>query len=314
MKKILLLSCILNLPMILLAQWNSSTVPHMYNTNSGNVGIGTGTSAPLDKLHIIGNLAIQPDATTTPSYINFKRLSDGWIAARLGQAYGQFSYGGHLIFETNAGATSTSLVERMRITYDGKIGIGTSSPRGKFDIDGTGDIYLSDDVNTGTTQSLYIPGHIYVSPYNGGNVSYLQARRADNSGSTSLQLRTTNAGTLVEAMMITSGGNVGIGTISPDAKLAVKGTVHAQEVKVDLQGAIAPDYVFEKDYDLLTLKEVEEYIAMHKHLPEIPAGKELETNGVKLGEMNMLLLKKVEELTLYILEQEKRIQKLEEGR
>jgi hypothetical protein len=102
-----------------------------------------------------------------------------------------------------------------------------------------------------------------------------------------------------------NGGNVGIGTTSPDAKLAVKGTIHTQEVKVDLQGAVAPDYVFEKDYNLRPLPEVESYINMNKHLPEIPSARQMEEEGLHLKEMNLLLLKKVEELTLYVIELKK---------
>ncbi|WP_276373035.1 tail fiber protein [Chryseolinea sp. H1M3-3] len=267
---------------------------------------------------------------------------------------------------------------------NGFVGIATPSPRGKFDVDGAGDIYLSDDPYAGTTQSLYIPGHVYISPYAGSNVSYFQARRPDNSGSTSLQFRTTNTGTLVEALMIkssgsvgigtvdpqakldvvggvsfTSGrlyqsgeipndnnaqfynhsatgyglysqgggsgryafhfvnkeeatilygrgdGNVGIGTIEPDAKLAVKGHIHTQEIRVDMTGAMVPDYVFEKNYNLRPLAQVENYINQNKHLPEVPSAKEMEATGVNLGEMNMLLLKKVEELTLYVIELKK---------
>jgi hypothetical protein len=101
-------------------------------------------------------------------------------------------------------------------------------------------------------------------------------------------------------------GNVGIGTSFPDAKLAVKGTIHANEVKVDLLGAVAPDYVFEKTYALSTLEEVKSYIDQNKHLPEIPSAKEMEANGVNLGEMDMLLLKKIEELTLYVIDLKKR--------
>jgi hypothetical protein len=75
-------------------------------------------------------------------------------------------------------------------------------------------------------------------------------------------------------------------------------------VKVDLN-VPAPDYVFEKDYNLLSLSEIEKYINQHKHLPEVPSGKEMEKDGVKLMEMNMLLLKKVEELTLHLIEMKK---------
>jgi hypothetical protein len=66
-----------------------------------------------------------------------------------------------------------------------------------------------------------------------------------------------------------------------------------------------PDYVFEKDYDLLSLSELETYITQNKHLPEVPSAKEMEAEGLNLKEMNLLLLKKVEELTLHLIEMKK---------
>jgi hypothetical protein len=103
-------------------------------------------------------------------------------------------------------------------------------------------------------------------------------------------------------------GKTGIGMM-PDAKLSVKGDIHAKEVKVDV--AFPPDYVFAGDYHLPTLAQVEAYIKQNRHLPEVPSAKEMEADGVKVGEMNMLLLKKVEELTLYVIELEKKVNKLE---
>jgi hypothetical protein len=73
----------------------------------------------------------------------------------------------------------------------------------------------------------------------------------------------------------------------------------------------APDYVFEKDYKLPSLKAVEKHIAANKHLPGVPSASEMKKNGVDLSEMNMTLLKKVEELTLYMIEQNKKIEALE---
>ncbi|GAA3591137.1 malectin domain-containing carbohydrate-binding protein [Flavivirga amylovorans] len=99
-------------------------------------------------------------------------------------------------------------------------------------------------------------------------------------------------------------GNVGIGTTIPDSKLTVKGSIHSEEVKIDLS-VPAPDYVFETDYNLTPLEKLRNYIKTYKHLPNIPTAKEMEANGVELGIMNMKLLEKIEELTLYILQQQK---------
>ncbi|MET3020941.1 tail fiber protein [Flavobacterium hydatis] len=100
-------------------------------------------------------------------------------------------------------------------------------------------------------------------------------------------------------------GNLGIGTTLPDEKLTVKGKIHAQEIKVDMLGALVPDYVFTNDYKLKSLHEVEDFIKQNSHLPEIPSAKEIEKNGLMLAEMNMSLLKKIEEITLYMIEMKK---------
>ncbi len=102
------------------------------------------------------------------------------------------------------------------------------------------------------------------------------------------------------------GGAVGIGTKSPDATLTVNGNIHAKEVKVDLS-IPAPDYVFKKDYRLRPLTEVKNYIDQNSHLPEVPSAVEMETKGINLGDMNITLLKKVEELTLYLIEQNEQL-------
>jgi hypothetical protein len=118
-------------------------------------------------------------------------------------------------------------------------------------------------------------------------------------------------------------GNIGIGTKTPDALLTVKGQIHTQEVLVDLNGAVAPDYVFETyfkgtsviapTYQFLTLEEVGSYIEENHHLPGVPSAKELEKEGMSLKKMNLLLLQKLEELTLYTLEQQKEIDELKEA-
>jgi len=109
-------------------------------------------------------------------------------------------------------------------------------------------------------------------------------------------------------------GNILVGTATPDAggaKLAVNGTIHAEEVLVDL-GVAGPDYVFESNYNLPSLDSIETYIKANKHLPEVPSAKEMEANGISLSEMNMILLKKVEELTLHLIEQNKKLKTVQD--
>ncbi|WP_448105173.1 hypothetical protein [Pedobacter panaciterrae] len=106
-------------------------------------------------------------------------------------------------------------------------------------------------------------------------------------------------------------GDVSIGTIDPKGyKLAIAGSMIAESVKVKLT-ATWPDYVFAKDYPLPSLQETEKHIQDKGHLPDIPSAEEVKVNGVDLGDMNAKLLKKIEELTLHLIEQNKRIEKLE---
>jgi hypothetical protein len=113
-------------------------------------------------------------------------------------------------------------------------------------------------------------------------------------------------------LFIKNTGNVGIGTTTPDAKLAVNGTIHSKEVKADLTGW--PDYVFKPKYSLPSLTEINSYIDKNQHLPEMPLEADVKQNGINLGEMNKLLTKKVEELTLYAISQQNKIDLLEQQR
>lgn len=98
-------------------------------------------------------------------------------------------------------------------------------------------------------------------------------------------------------------GNVGIGTLTPNAKLAVNGNIRAREIKVE--NAKWPDYVFAKDYRLPSLKETEQYIKDKGQLPGMPSAEEVRANGIDLGDMNARLLQKIEELTLHLIEMKK---------
>ncbi len=104
-------------------------------------------------------------------------------------------------------------------------------------------------------------------------------------------------------------GNVGIGTsVSTEYKLTVAGKIFATELKISLD-VPSSDYVFYDDYDLKSLSEVESYIDKHNHLPDLPSAAEFKENGYNVGEMDDLLLRKIEELTLYLIEQQKIIDK-----
>ena len=117
-------------------------------------------------------------------------------------------------------------------------------------------------------------------------------------------------------------GKIGIGTTTPDELLTVKGKIHTQEVLVDLEGAVAPDYVFETyyngfsemmpEYSLISLGELEAFLKENYHLPNVPSAETMRTEGISLKEMNLILLQKIEELTLYTLQQQKEIDALKE--
>ncbi|SMC74797.1 hypothetical protein [Pedobacter africanus] len=102
-------------------------------------------------------------------------------------------------------------------------------------------------------------------------------------------------------------GKVGIGTTDTKGyKLAVAGNMVTESVKVSLQGAW-PDYVFTKEHQLPTLQETEKHIKDKGHLPGIPSAAEVKAGGIDLGEMNAKLLQKIEELTLHLIEMDKRL-------
>ena len=111
------------------------------------------------------------------------------------------------------------------------------------------------------------------------------------------------------SFVVNYNGNVGIGTSNTGLwKLAVNGKIKTKEIKVTLDGW--SDFVFEKEYNLASLKEVESHIREKGHLKDIPSAKEVEKNGIYLGEMNSKLLQKIEELTLYTIQQQKEIENI----
>ncbi|TDM00645.1 MAG: hypothetical protein C4K58_04360 [Flavobacteriaceae bacterium] len=199
---------------------------------------------------------------------------------------------------------------------NGNVGIGTATPAAKLDV--IGNIISQNGTSGGGSFHL-------------GNISHGLTREVNYAndvtlytGDGGINFATTQAPWGIPKssdikMRIMNNGNVGIGTTNPDAKLTVNGTVHAKEVKVDLN--VPADYVFEKyytgkstlkeDYQMPTLAEIEAFTKANKHLPNLPSAKEIQEKGLNLGEMNNLLLQKIEELTLYTIEQDKQIKELQ---
>lgn len=180
---------------------------------------------------------------------------------------------------------------------NGNVGIGTTSPIFKLHIKGN---VVAEGDGAGNYADFNLK--------NGSVRWHISGPRYGESNR--LGIFWNDGSAYYDHFTITTTGNVGIGTSSPDAKLAVKGQIHSQEVKVDLQGAAAPDYVFDKTYDLMKLSDIEEYINKNKHLPNIPSAKEIGENGLELGKMEMKLLEKIEELTLHMIELKKEMDEL----
>lgn len=124
------------------------------------------------------------------------------------------------------------------------------------------------------------------------------------------------------AVLVDKDNEVGIGTYNPSFKLDVNGTsrftgrmiveddLESKKIKVSANPGTVPDYVFKPDYELRSLSELESFIKINSHLPNVPSAKEVEANGQDVGDMQLKLLEKIEELTLYVIEQNKEIIKL----
>lgn len=218
----------------------------------------------------------------------------------------------------NKFAGTVVLPDSVISTGDGKFGIGTLNPRASLDVATAmndtltsvfGRLQSGNTTGTGTyigtrsysATSYFAPMFGLVAAYGGKENAKIIFNKGNGASGDYLTFHTNDGS---EQMRIDKNGNVGIGTNNPGSfKLAVEGTLGARKVKV--QATAWADFVFHPRYQLPSLYEVEKYISDNHHLPDIPAEAEVLEKGIDVAEMNKLLLQKVEELTLYLIEEHK---------
>lgn len=246
--------------------------------SGGNVGIGT--TSPN------GLLSLKENNQELNFHSN-KKLMGSWPPVAENNTFTIQSSG------ANAGniAFATGNSEIMRIASTGYVGIGTTNPQSVFEINRSINDFWTARIKNGGGSSK---GLLLEVGYGGDNVSTIM-QLADANGNTRATFK--------------SNGNVGIGVTNPQYKLTVAGTIAAREINVTTE--IWSDFVFHSSYKLRSLGEVEQFIKTNSHLPEIPSEKEVKKNGISVGEMNVKLLQKIEELTLYMIEQQKQITSLQ---
>jgi hypothetical protein len=284
--------------------------------------VGIGTGSPSQLLEISGINATKFDGTK----IAFTR-NDGpsYITSELAGGYITFVTNGRNISNANGNLV---LKADLGSYFNGNLGIGTDNPNAKLEINSSGAIYsgtptflIRDLTARGTMvlESVMNYPTDLVFKNNGAGRIWLSSRESSSEYSFNIYTNPDGNSTPDKlAMTIKQNGNVGIGTTSPDATLTVNGNIKAERIDVvsaiSLNGILnagqirimdevpASDHVFQTDYNLMTLADLDAFIKANKHLPEVPSAEEFKENGYSVGEMDDMLLRKVEELTLYILE------------
>jgi hypothetical protein len=206
----------------------------------------------------------------------------------------------------NAGFINSSGVEYMSFNANsGNIGINNTAPTSKLHVQ-LGNIQITNSQTApDITKTGLTLGSLGTSTAAATDYSWIQ------SSSGPLLLNPMSGNTLTTQ----TNNYVAIGysanrSVSPGVgyNLLVAGKIMCEELKIKIKTAANwPDYVFASDYKLMSVDSLQNYISQNLHLPNVPSAKEVEENGIMAGEMNGILLKKVEELTLYMIEQNKNI-------
>lgn len=302
------------------------------NPYFGHVGLGI--LEPQSRLSVNGNIAISNAAIpmglmteiggTTPLLnlgINFR--APGKNNTYLGAAFRIDSrIGQHPLFQWKfrmPGSSTDSNI--MTLTKDGHLGIGTYNPSKNLEVFGIEGMRITRSSDSGDYMDIKVENNVILSPGASTVAGIITNRQLGhlfmdinaNSSDDCFAIRTdTDFNGIVDkiAMVVRATGRVGIGTNNPQNELSVNGTIWAKKVKVQLvDGA---DWVFEEDYKLPSLEEVEAYIKKNKHLPGIPSAEEFKINDLDVAQMDNMLLQKIEELTLYMIDLKKENEKLKE--
>lgn len=317
MKKILFSVSICLICAPAFSQWTSNG-----NTIYSTQNVGVGTETPAYKLDVNGDIRSKNIVLHGGSQISIN-LSDKFTYN--GLDLGQYAFG-WMADPWHAGANSlwlsgyggiklfTHSQVRVAIPKSGNVGIGTESPIYKLDVNG--DFRSKNIVLPGGNQISINLSDKFI--YNGLDLGhYALGWMPDPLISQGYPLWMSGYGGIkffthgTYRMSIDYNGKVGIGTETPTQRLDVNGnvrgvnfyangTVFANEVKVEVTKW--SDFVFDKDYKLLSLEEVKAHIEEYKHLPDIPSEKEVIEEGINVSEMQAKLLQKIEELTLYVIE------------
>lgn len=265
--------------------------------------VGIGTTNPKSELHVVGGMKIRGSETDNVSpYV----LLDVKAAAEISK-----------LTITNTGTSSAGL------SVAGRADIGTLNVTTAFNVNSSNassipNLNINSVLNIlGTTRMLSFTGQgqRMLTVDNNGQVVPMAMPVNDLGTHIATKNIRTNGYWLSnngnnDGIFISSSNNVGMGTNNPGTyKLAVNGSIRAKEILVELNNW--PDYVFEDGYTLRDLNEVESFINENGHLPEVPSAHQVIEEGINMGEMSHILLKKVEELTLYIIEQDKKCKELE---
>ena len=247
---------------------------------------------------------------------------------------GNYSYPKTLVFgTTNTNAPDIIIKQKNQnigvITKDGNFGFGTVDPKQKIHVV-DGNILISanryfknekGELAPGSTNgSLLFGSYVDGDEYTFGQwgIEYETDYENEIYGLNFWQPYTPISPTINHVLFIQNcTGNIGIGTPKPMAKLTVNGDVMAKELIITKNlvdyGKDWPDFVFSKDYELMSLKDLENFINENNHLPNVPSAGEIKTDGMKVMEMNAILLQKVEELSLYIIDLQKQIDELKDN-